>query len=227
MEQSFVSLKILGGHFICFVSFKVFLFNSEVFFHCEFRSQNFRSQDQLDNSQISFLFRMFHQIYENLIFSQIKYQIIFFNDLFILCILVFCLHVCMHTVYVPCAFGGQKKVTGTPRTRVTNCCRYWELNLDPVRAASALSPPLNTMDLDSFPGGLHYVVGFSFTAATLSYAYGFRLTLTVFSQVLTNFSEHLGLLWAHQLCVLFSRHICGVNMFERKIALWLQVFLKM
>lgn len=88
--------------------------------------------------------------------------------------LVFCLCVCMHTMYVPCALGGQKKVTGTLEPELQTVA-------GPVRAASALRPPLNNMGLDSSPGGLHYVAGFSVTAATLSYAYGFRLTLTVFS----------------------------------------------
>lgn len=37
-----------------------------------------------------------------------------------------------------------------PSTRVTNCCRYWELNLGPVRAANALSPPLSTVGLHGF-----------------------------------------------------------------------------
>lgn len=89
---------------------------------------------------------------------------------------------CMYAHYV-CALCFWRPEEGNryPRTRVTNCCRCWELNLGPVRAASALSPPLNTMDLDSLPGGLHCVFGLSFTAAMLSYAYGFRLTSTVFS----------------------------------------------
>lgn len=89
---------------------------------------------------------------------------------------------CMYAHCI-CALRSWRSEEGNryPRTRVTNCCRYWDLNLGPVRATSAVSPTLNNMDLNSFPGGLHYVVGFSFTAATLSYAYGFRLTLTVFS----------------------------------------------
>ena len=57
---------------------------------------------------------------------------------------MFCLHVCMCTMCVESAYGGQKKDIGSSGTGVTGDCELpsscWKLSLDPfARAASALN----------------------------------------------------------------------------------------